>query len=114
MSSFTSRNKKDWEELESLLAVAEKKLRKLSANDIIRLETLYRRVTVQLAQVSTRTRDRSLLEYLNQLSSRAHAIIYLPPNKSTFTGFVSFVTTGFARLLARHWKPHLVSLLLLL
>lgn len=114
MSSFTSRNKKDWEELESLLAVAEKKLRKLSADDIIRLETLYRRVTVQLAQVSTRTRDRGLLEYLNQLSSRAHAIIYLPPNKSTFTGFVSFVTTGFARLLARHWKPHLVSLLLLL
>lgn len=114
MSGFTSRNKKDWEELESLLTTAEKKIRKLTVDDIIRLESLYRRVTVQLAQVATRTRDHSLHEYLNRLSARAHAVIYLPPRTSMFAGFVSFVTTGYARLIARHWKPHLISLFLLL
>lgn len=114
MGSFTTRNKQDWEELESLLALAEKKLRKLTAEEVIQLETLYRRVTVQLAQVATRTRDRSLYEYLNQLSSRAHAVIYLPPRRSMFAGMVEFITTGFPRAIARQWKPHLLSLLLLL
>ncbi|MBD3673258.1 MAG: stage II sporulation protein M [Planctomycetaceae bacterium] len=114
MSGFTARNKKDWEELEGLLAIAEKKLRRLSASDVIRLETLYRRVTVQLAQVATRTRDHSLHEYLNRLSSRAHAVIYLPPKQSMFAGMIDFISTGFARLIARHWRAHLISLALLL
>lgn len=114
MGSFTTRNKNDWDELESLLGMAEKKIRKLTAQEIIQMETLYRRVTVQLAQVTSRTRDRSLYEYLNQLASRAHAVIYLPPKQSMFNGMVEFFTTGFARAIARNWKPHFLSLLLLL
>ncbi len=114
MGSFTTRNKNDWDELELLLGKAEKKLRKLTADDIIKLETLYRRVSVQLAQVTTRTRDRGLYEYLNHLSARAHAVIYLPPKRSMFAGMINFITTGFARAIARNWKPNLISLVLLL
>lgn len=113
MGSFTTRNKQDWQDLEAFLARSEKKVSKLTADEIIRMETLYRRVIVQLSQVATRTRDRSLYEYLNQLSSRAHAVIYLPPNRSIFAGMFEFLSTGFARVIARQWKPLLISLLLL-
>jgi uncharacterized membrane protein SpoIIM required for sporulation len=114
MSSFVSRYKKDWEELEQLVQRARKSVRRLSPEQRERLDVLYRRTTVQLARVSTVTRDQQLVSYLNGLTASAHSLIYLPPSRGIFTDAVWFVREGFARAIARHWRLQLLSLALVI
>jgi uncharacterized membrane protein SpoIIM required for sporulation len=109
MSDFISRNKPVWTELEQLVAQARKRIRRLKPEQLARLDSLYRRTAIHLAQVTTRTQDVRLAKYLNDLTAAAHGVIYLPPRRSAFKGFVQFVTEGFARAVARTWRYHLVS-----
>jgi uncharacterized membrane protein SpoIIM required for sporulation len=109
MSNFVSRYKQDWEELESLVRRARSWFRPLSFAERERLDVLYRRTTVHLARVSTRSTDRSLTNYLNALTASAHSIIYLPPRQSVVDKVGRFFIEGFARSIARHWRPHMIS-----
>jgi len=114
MSGFVARNKADWDELEELVARARISVKRMTPEELGRLDTLYRRATIHLSQVTTRTRDRRLARYLNDLTAAAHGLIYLPPRKSMFAGFFEFVFEGFARALARNWRPHAISAALLI
>jgi uncharacterized membrane protein SpoIIM required for sporulation len=114
MSSFISRNKPDWDELEALLGKARKSLYRMSPEELSRLDVLYRRTTVHLAQVATRTTDAPLIAYLNGLTAAAHSLIYLPPRKSAWQGAGKFAALGFARLVARRWPYHAASAALLI
>lgn len=109
MSGFVARNKPDWDELERLVEQARRSVRRMTPEQLSRLDTLYRRATIHLSQVTTRTRDRRLARYLNDLTAAAHGLIYLPPRKSMFAGFIDFVVEGFARSLARNWHVHAIS-----
>jgi uncharacterized membrane protein SpoIIM required for sporulation len=113
MSGFVTRNKPDWDELERLVTSARKSMRRMTPEQLSRLDVLYRRTTIHLSQVSTRTRDRRLIRYLNDLTANAHGLIYLPPKRSLFAGIGHFVFEGFARSLARNWKMHAISAALL-
>ena len=104
MSDFVARNKLAWSELEELVARAKKRIGRMQPEELARLDSLYRRTTIHLAQVTTRTNDAQLAKYLNDLTAAAHSIIYLPPRKSAFAGAIRFVTEGFARAVARTWK----------
>lgn len=114
MSSFIARHKDDWDELEGLVRRAKRSLRKLSPEELSRLDQLYRRTTIHLSRVSTWTQDKQLINYLNGLTAAAHSLIYLPPKRSMWKGAVLFVTEGFARAIARNWRPHLISALLVI
>lgn len=114
MSSFIARHKPEWEELERLVRRGRTSMRSLSPQELSRLDVLYRRTTIHLARVATRTTDRQLVGYLNDLTARAHSLIYLPPRQPIFTGALLFLYEGFARCIARHWKLHAVSAVLLL
>lgn len=114
MGSFIARHRPDWEELGRLLAKARRSAASLSPAEIGRLDVLYRRVTVHLAQVVTRTTDAALARHLNDLAAAAHAIIYIPPKKGLFRGVWRFVTEGFARAVVRQWRCHAVAGLLVL
>ena len=114
MSSFISRNKPDWNELEALVRKARKSLRRMSPEELSRLDVLYRRTTVHLSQVATRTTDTRLIAYLNDLTAAAHSLIYLPPRKSAWQGAGRFAVEGFARLIARRWPYHAASAVLLI
>ena len=112
MSEFIARNKQDWEELQRLLERSRRSTSRLTSDEIHRLDVLYRRTSVHLAQVTTRTRDRQMINYLNDLTAAAHSVIYLPPRKSAWRGVGRFVVEGFARTLARTWRYHFLSFLL--
>lgn len=114
MNSFVTRHKQDWDELELLIRRARSWLRPLTASERDRLDTLYRRTTIHLARAATRTNDIQLVAYLNNLTAAAHSVIYLPPRESAVAQFVGFVTQGFARAIARHWRAHLLSAMLVL
>ncbi len=112
MLDFVSRNKPEWEELERLVARARKHIRRMTPAELARLDVLYRRTTVHLAQVATRTQGAGLAKYLNDLTAAGHSIIYLPPRKSAWAGAFRFATEGFARSVARTWRFHAASALL--
>ena len=105
MSSFITRNKPEWDELERLVERGRRSMRSLSPRELSRLDVLYRRTTIHLARATTRTTDRQLVGYLNDLTARAHSLIYLPPRRSMFSGAFLFLIEGFARCIARHWRP---------
>jgi uncharacterized membrane protein SpoIIM required for sporulation len=114
MGDFLQRNKPEWDELEQLLKSATKSTRRMTPRQLSRLDLLYRRATVHLAQVRTRTTDTRLVSYLNSLTSRAHSIIYLPPKERALRGAARFFSEGFARAIARQWRYHFASAALLL
>jgi uncharacterized membrane protein SpoIIM required for sporulation len=113
MSDFIRRNKPGWEELEQLIAKARKRLGRMSPEELARFDVLYRRTTVHLAQVTTRSHDLRLASYLNNLTAAAHSIIYLPPRKSALQGAISFIAVGFPRAVARSWRYHATAAALL-
>lgn len=114
MSSFIARNKPDWDELEALVREVRRSPRRMSPEELSRLDVLYRRTTVHLAQVATRTTDARLIAYLNDLAAAAHSQIYLPPRESAWQGAARFLTEGFARMIARRWRYHAASAALLI
>jgi uncharacterized membrane protein SpoIIM required for sporulation len=113
MSDFVTRNKPDWDELQRLVQRARRSLRRMSPDEIRRLDELSRRVAVHLAQVSTRTSDARLARYLNDLLAGAHSVLYLPPRHRVWRHLVGFLADGFARLIVRNGRFHLASLALL-
>ncbi|BBO34686.1 stage II sporulation protein M [Lacipirellula parvula] len=114
MSHFYARNKPLWDELDQLVQRARRSPRDLEPAELERLDVLYRRVAVHVAQAGTRSSDRQLQQYLNGLASAAHSVIYLPPQQSMFRGAWTFVNEGFARLIVRNWRFHAASAALLI
>ncbi|HEX4150139.1 MAG TPA: stage II sporulation protein M [Pirellulales bacterium] len=114
MSGFVARNKPTWDELEQLVQKARRSIRRMTPDELSRLDILYRRTTIHLAQVSTRTSDRRLTQYLNDLTVAAHSLIYLPPRRGLFAELRFLLTEGIARSIARNWRCHAISAALLL
>jgi uncharacterized membrane protein SpoIIM required for sporulation len=113
VSNFIARNKPVWSELEQLVDLARKSDGRITPEQICRLDVLYRRTAVHLAQATTRTNDTALIQYLNGLTAAAHSVIYLPPKQPMLSGAARFATQGFARTVARTWHYHVVSTTLL-
>lgn len=111
--NFIARHRPEWDELESLVKRARKSTRKLTADDLSRLDVLYRRTSTHLAQAATRTTDRGLIQYLNDLTASAHSIIYLPPRRKILSAIPQFYLESFPRSVARLGKFHLAAALLL-
>ncbi|MCE9605157.1 MAG: stage II sporulation protein M [Planctomycetia bacterium] len=114
MSGFLARNKPTWNELEALVRKGRKSLRSMSVEELSRLDVLYRRTTIHLAQASTRSTDTRLITYLNSLTASAHSLIYLPPRRSMLTGLATLLLDGIARSIARNWRCHVLSAVLMI
>ena len=115
--NYINKNRPEWEELEQLVKRAQggrRAIKKLTAEELNRLDVLYRRTAVHLAQVATRTQDHTLIQYLNNLTAAAHSIIYVPPKQSIIKQMIKFGFEGFARVIVKTWKYHAISALLFL
>ncbi len=109
MPDYLARNRKDWEELESLVKRARRWVGEMPPEDLSRLDVLYRRTVVHLAQASSRTTDRALIQYLNDLTAAAHSVIYLPPKRRFPAKVGRFLAQDFGRCVARTWRYHAVA-----
>src|SRR5579862_1179318 len=71
--SFVERRQAGWTQLESIVAIAERRgLRSLEAEQVAELGRLYRWVTSDLAYAHGHRFDPALRAYLNRLTARAH------------------------------------------
>lgn len=114
-SPIMERLERTWSELDGLV----KRLHRggpagLSAEELGRLDKLYRVSTIQLAQARSRACDPALLRDLNRLVARAHSAVYSPPRGRYVRRIVSFYGTGFARVVARTARFHALALVLFL
>lgn len=76
-ASFVERRSPSWERLEALVERAGRRgVRRLDAGEVAELGRLYRATTSDLAYARGREFERSLTEYLNRLTARAHAYVY--------------------------------------
>jgi uncharacterized membrane protein SpoIIM required for sporulation len=64
--------------------------------------------------VASSESDPELVNYLNSLTAAAHSVIYLPPRESVLHNLGQFLWEGFPRAIARHWREHCLSGVLLI
>lgn len=108
--AFTDRRRAEWEALDAIVTRAQNgKLSKLDPDDVTRLSVLYRDVCADLARAEAARYSAELVEYLQSLTSAAHAVVYGGRRKtwSVRRAFVAFPVT-----LRSRWRAVLVSALL--
>jgi len=93
-----------WIELSALLdRIGRRGAAVLPVEQIKRLCSLYRQVTIDLSQARASGADPAVLQYLNALAARAHGQVYAT-SRASLGPLVNFAARGFARALRRNWR----------
>lgn len=111
---FRAAHEGDWERLDGLVKRMEKRsIRSLSDDDILALPLLYRTTLSSLAVARDTSLDRSLIVYLEQLSTRAYFQIY-GVQTSVWRQLGHFFAKGWPEAVQSLWRETLVCVLLTL
>ncbi|GAC1420708.1 MAG: stage II sporulation protein M [Candidatus Velthaea sp.] len=95
-----------WEGLEDVVALVDQRgIRALTRAQIDELAFGYRAATSDLAMAQGRGYDIAIVGYLNRLTARAHAYVYLGTSRSGWARARDFITTVFPREARRSWQP---------
>lgn len=104
-----------WDELTDLVYRAQRRgVRRLSADELARMDRLYRLTTIHLAQLRTRGANPQVVHNVNRLVAKAHSLIYAAPRPHLLGRIFAFYATGFARSVARTWVFQLTALAIFL
>ena len=113
-SRFRAAHEADWERLEQLVTRMEKRsISALSDDDILALPLLYRTTLSSLAVARDTSLDRSLIVYLEQLSTRAYFQIY-GVQTSVGRQLGHFFARGWPEAVRGLWRETLVCVFLTL
>lgn len=111
---FRAAHERDWAELEALLTIIEKySIKGLSTDQILLLPLLYRTTLSSLSVARDTSLDRSLVEYLEQLSMRAYFHIY-GVQTAPARQMASFFARGWPNAVRALWRETLFCVLLTL
>ncbi|MBV9438976.1 MAG: stage II sporulation protein M [Candidatus Eremiobacteraeota bacterium] len=95
-----------WERLAALSSrAAGRGIRSLAPDEIDDLVLTYRAAANDLAIARARGEDPTVLAYLERLTSRAHAVVYVATARSGWGRVGSFVARTFPREVRRSWAP---------
>jgi len=99
------RRQPGWEALETLLAAADRGgLRALRPEQLQSLALLYRAVTSDLAAAQSRNYTSGVLDYLNRLTARAHAYVYVEGARPGWSRVAAFFAATFPREVRASWR----------
>lgn len=113
-SRFRAAHEADWERLDTLVKRMERKsIRALSDDDILALPLLYRTTLSSLAVARDTSLDRSLIVYLEQLTTRAYFQIY-GVQTSAWRQLGHFFARGWPEAVQGLWRETLVCVFLTL
>jgi uncharacterized membrane protein SpoIIM required for sporulation len=111
-SRFRAAHAADWERLDEILRRIEKgSLHRLSDEDLLALPGLYRTTLSSLSVARDTSLDRALVDYLEQLSTRAYFQIY-GVRTSPWRQLGRFFARDWAEAVQGLWKETLVAILL--
>ncbi|ANM29833.1 hypothetical protein ABI59_09955 [Acidobacteria bacterium Mor1] len=112
-SEFRNEREDSWRALEKLVQRAETHgLGSLSHEQLSTLPSLYRGLLGSLSVARAISLDKNLLDYLTNLASRAHVVVYANKRRPS-EAVVDFLLRGFPRAVRRH-VVHLAAALLFL
>jgi uncharacterized membrane protein SpoIIM required for sporulation len=95
LDQFVAQRKGEWQRLEQLIAIAQRKqVAALPAGEIMEMGYLYRRAVADLAIARRDLPNDRVCVYLNQLVARAHGVVYRPET-SEWRRIGDFVRRGF-------------------
>ena len=110
---FRIAHEADWTRLDRLISLVETgSLRKLADDDLLAIPVLYRATLSTLSVARETSLDRSLTDYLEQLSTRAYFVIY-GVRTPAWQQAASFFATGWPEAVASLWRETIVAMLLL-
>ena len=114
MDAFVEQNRPHWERLGALLAAIDAGgLRSLDAADIEEFGRLYRQTAAHLAQARAERRDPRVVDHLNLLVGRAHAIVYARTRRRSLRP-LAFYASEFPQVFRRTFRYTAVSAALLI
>ena len=102
---FVGKKRDDWQRLEALVAKANTRrgLRALDRADLLALGPLYRRASSDLAHARANATSDDLVQHLNGLVGRAHALLYeTETSTSKAQSVFNFYANEFPALLQKH------------
>ncbi|MEO7453438.1 MAG: stage II sporulation protein M [Fimbriimonadales bacterium] len=102
---FIRRREPSWRELEGLLKRGS--LQQLQGHELLKMGSLYRRLTSDLAYARQRYADPELAEYLNRLAQRGYAKVHV--SRTGGTKLFPFLAHTFPLVLRRNWKLFLLA-----
>ncbi|MEO7040139.1 MAG: stage II sporulation protein M [Candidatus Elarobacter sp.] len=103
---FVSARRAQWDRLAALVdRAAARGVRTLTPDEIDELALTYRAATSDLAIARTRGEDAAVLEHLNRLTARAHAVVYVATAPTGWNRVRRFVQHEFPREVRRSWAP---------
>jgi uncharacterized membrane protein SpoIIM required for sporulation len=103
---FVAAAKPRWDRLEALVIQVDRRgIESLDAGQIEELALGYRAATSDLALAGGRGYDAAIVQYLNRLSARAHAYVYLGTSRSGWSAAGQFLAATFPREIRRSWLP---------
>jgi uncharacterized membrane protein SpoIIM required for sporulation len=102
---FVTARRERWDRLETLLGRIDRHgLRSLAPADVEELAFGYRAATSDLAMASTRGYAAAITGYLNRLTARAHAAVYIGTSASGWSRVRTFVSRTFPAEVRRSWR----------
>jgi uncharacterized membrane protein SpoIIM required for sporulation len=103
---FALARRERWDRLGELVdRAAARGVRALSADEVDELALTYRAATSDLAIARARGEDPVILDHLNRLTGRAHAVVYVATARSGWGRVREFVVRDFPREVRRSWMP---------
>src|SRR5699024_8022965 len=111
LKPFIQNNRSDWQELEQMIEIFDKKRSKPSNHQIERFDHLYQKTAQNLSYSQTFFPEAEVTDHLNQLVGQAHHIIYQTEH-SSWKQFKTFLLEKFVGLLIEQWRPILIAILL--
>jgi uncharacterized membrane protein SpoIIM required for sporulation len=89
--NFVNKRKQDWKDLLQLCDRADRSPTDLTKTQLVELFRLYRRVSTDLAVARTVSTSPSLINYLNDVTAKAYAVVYRQPRKPLLASLQSAI-----------------------
>ena len=111
--NFVAGSQTTWRRLGEAVALSSQHgVSRLGAQELKRMHEDYRTVAADLAYAQTHFPGSAATAHLNSLVARTHAELYgTPPQRAS--ALWHFLTSGYPRLVRRHWRPVLFAAALL-
>lgn len=112
--AFAERRRKEWEDLEALVAQATARgIRKLHPDEVRGLPPLYRNACSDLAAAEAARYSAPLIDHLRSLTATAHGVLYGAHAKGrgddAKLGLSKAWLVAFPRAVRRRWRPMLLA-----
>ncbi len=108
---FVEERSSRWDELDAIVEKATKKgLKRVAPAELETFLRLYRSTSADLARVRTLGVDGTVVDRVNRLVGRSHALLYRTPSEPLAIG--AFYRTDFPRLFRQTWRFSAASVLI--